>query len=466
MAIEFVMPKLGLTMEAGTIREWLVASGDAVRAGQAVLSIETDKVETDVEASGAGVLHHIGVIGDSYPCGELIGWFLAAGEDAPAPVAIAPSAVAAQAAPAAATPSAGAQLSPSIARSGGRLFASPNARRVATELGIDIATVAGSGPGGRIVSEDVEAAAQRPRPALVRSVAARAASVGGASGPATVAARQLADLLGIDLAAVQADPGDGRVSREDVARYVRELLAERATASRQPKLAAFPLGQTPTSVVPLTGMRGTIASRMHGSLSEMAQLTLFMDVDMDRVVAHRAALKGQPVVPGYTDYVIAAVARALREVPVVNSQIIEAGVALLPDVHVGLAVALDGGLIVPVVRNTDRLDIATLAAETTRLATAARAGKLKLDDLEGGTFSVTALGMFGVDGFTPVINPPNTAILGVGRLRDDVGWDDDGRPVKVTRLTLSLTWDHRAFDGVPAAEFTRSVAAELEGMVS
>ena len=136
--------------------------------------------------------------------------------------------------------------------------------------------------------------------------------------------------------------------------------------------------------------------------------------------------------------------------------------ALLPQVNVGLAVALADGLIVPVIRDTPSLTIESLAAETSRLAAAARDGKLTLPELEGGTFSVTALGMFDVDGFTPIINAPNTAILGVGRLRDDVAWSSDGQPVKATRLTLSLTWDHRAFDGAPAAEFTRSIKANLE----
>ena len=127
-----------------------------------------------------------------------------------------------------------------------------------------------------------------------------------------------------------------------------------------------------------------------------------------------------------------------------------------------MAVALDEGLIVPVVQDTANLSLDDLSAETTRLAAAARDGKLKLNELEGGTFSVTALGMFDVDGFTPIINAPNTAILGVGRLRDDVAWSDDGSPVKATRLTLSLTWDHRAFDGAPAAEFTRTIKRRLE----
>ena len=144
-----------------------------------------------------------------------------------------------------------------------------------------------------------------------------------------------------------------------------------------------------------------------------------------------------------------------------NCQITDDGVALLPHVHVGMAVALDNGLIVPVIRDTATLDLATLSVESTRLAEAARAGSLALTDLEGGTFSVSTLGMFGVDGFTPVINPPNTAILGVGRLRDDVVLDGDGRPAATKRLTLSLTWDHRAFDGAPAAAFCRSIVELL-----
>ena len=216
-------------------------------------------------------------------------------------------------------------------------------------------------------------------------------------------------------------------------------------------------------------MRGTIARRMADSLASMAQLTLTMDVDMDGVVADRRrrheareATGSEGAVPGYTDYVIAATAQALVEHPHVNSQITEEGVALLPEVHVGLAVALEEGLMVPVIRSTVDLDLDALAAETSRLADAARSQSLTLADVEGGTFSVTALGMFGVDAFTPIINAPNTAILGVGRLRDEVSWGDDETPARATRLTLSLTWDHRAFDGAPAAEFARSIKHRLE----
>ncbi|MGI9603677.1 MAG: 2-oxo acid dehydrogenase subunit E2 [Acidimicrobiales bacterium] len=449
MATEFIMPKLGLTMEAGTIREWLVDEDADVAAGTAVLVIETDKVETEVEASGSGRLHQTGVVGESYDCGVTIGWFLAEGEEPPAvvtPVVAEPAPTAVAAAPVAVAP-----VEPSPT---GRLLASPNARRVAAGMAVDLAGVTGTGPGGRIVSEDVEAAAARPQPAA-------AAAAGVSSAPATAAARQLADLLGVDLAAVAST--DGRRTREDVARHVRQLLAADVAAEATAPPAA-PLTQSPSSTVPLQGMRGTIAGRMHESLHEMAQLTLTMDVDMDTVVADRDGRRraDETPLPGYTDYVIAAAAAALVEHPVVNSQVTDDGVALLPEVHVGMAVALDDGLMVPVVRDTPGWSLGDLAAETSRLADAVRNRTLSLSDLEGGTFSVTALGMYGVDAFTPIINPPNSAILGVGRLRRDAAVDDNGGLVAVTRLTLSLTWDHRAFDGAPAALFVRSIKQHLE----
>ncbi len=249
------------------------------------------------------------------------------------------------------------------------------------------------------------------------------------------------------------------MTRDSVALHVRGLLTAPAAAAppATPAPALLPAMQAPTSVVKMTGVRGTIARRMHESLAQMAQLTLFMDADLDAVVADRERRKADGTAPSYTDYIIAATARALVEHPVVNSQITDEGLALLPHVHVGMAVALDNGLIVPVIRDTTTLDLATLSVESSRLAEAARTGSLALTDLEGGTFSVSTLGMFGVDGFTPVINPPNTAILGVGRLHDDVVLDGDGRPAVVKRLTLSLTWDHRAFDGAPAASFCRSI---------
>ena len=260
------------------------------------------------------------------------------------------------------------------------------------------------------------------------------------------------------------------MTKESVALHVRQILNRAAetpgvrhqTFHDESAPTSLPApSQEPTQTIRLSGMRGTIARRMHDSLTQMAQLTLFMDADLDAVVADRERRKAAGAAPSYTDYVIAAAARALGAHPLVNSQITDDGVALLPLAHVGMAVALDNGLIVPVIRNTVGLDLATLSTESTRLAEAARSGSLELTDLEGGTFSVSTLGMFGVDGFTPVINPPNTAILGVGRLRDDLKLTAKGRAKATKRLTLSLTWDHRAFDGAPAAAFCRSIVELL-----
>jgi len=441
MAREFTMPKLGLTMEEATIIEWLVPDGGELVEGDAALRIETDKVETEVEAPASGVLHRVGKEGDVYPCGAVIAFVLAEGEAAPAP-----SAKEATGAPRAAQ-SSPTQTRPVVTRTaaGGRQFVSPNARRIASATSIDVSAVLGTGPGGRVVAADVIAYAGQPRH--------------GDAPPASAAARTLADLLGIDLGEVSIDPIERRVTREGVALYARTRLQNRPSVA-EAKAPSMPLLQEPTRTIRMTGMRGTIAKRMHASLQSMAQLTLTMDADMSAVVADRERRKQAGSPPGYTDYVVAAAARALAAHPDVNSQVTDDGIAVLPDIHVGLAVALDNGLLVPVVRHADRLTLQQLSAETTRLAQAARSSALAPAELEGATFSVSALGMFGVDVFTPVINPPNAAILGVGRLRDDVVVID-GEVATVKRLTLSLTWDHRVIDGAPAAEFCRTIVELL-----
>ena len=468
MSTEFIMPKLGLTMEEGTILEWLVEDGTEITQGMAVLRIETDKVESDVESPGAGRFHRVGNQGDTYPCGALIGYLLADGEAPPVAQVSAPAAAAAPAA-ASTTVASSAPVASTVAapRREGRLFASPNARRVAKELGIDIETVVGSGPEGRITSEDVEEAHKNPSARRATGAPAIAvAPILSSNGNvlATAAARQLAELLGVDLSLVPYDATDGRVTKDGVAAFVRAQLASGLTANKQSPstektaVVLAPASQTPTSIKKMSGMRGTIAKRMQSSLQDMAQLTLHMDADLDAIVEDRESRKSSShSLPGFTDYVIAAAARALKLHPIVNSQVTAEGIALLPEIHVSMAVALPEGLIVPVIKNTTSLDLASLASETKRLSGAAREGKLGLGELEGGTFSVSTLGMFGVDGFTPVINPPNTAILGVGRLRDDVVVSKKGKVSTVKRMTLSLTWDHRVFDGAPAAEFCKSI---------
>jgi pyruvate dehydrogenase E2 component (dihydrolipoamide acetyltransferase) len=410
----------------------------------------------------------------------LIGYLLADGETLPvakvnAPGAATPAAASTTTSAPVATSTPTASNVATLPRREGRLFASPNARRVAKELGIDIETVVGSGPEGRITSEDVEEAHKNPNAPRVSSSSTPAITVppilsSNGNVLATAAARQLAELLGVDLAQVPYDAADGRVTKDGVAAFVRAQLASGLTANKQSpstekaNVVLAPASQTPTSIKKISGMRGTIAKRMQSSLQDMAQLTLQMDADLDAIVEDRESRKSSShgnnssnSLPGFTDYVIAAAARALKLHPIVNSQVTAEGIALLPEIHVSMAVALPEGLIVPVIKNTTSLDLSSLAAETKRLSGAAREGKLGLGELEGGTFSVSTLGMFGVDGFTPVINPPNTAILGVGRLRDDVVVSKKGKVSTVKRMTLSLTWDHRVFDGAPAAEFCKSI---------
>ncbi len=461
--IEVPMPKLGLTMEEAMIIDWLVAEGDQVEADAPIVHIETDKTETEAGSPGAGRIHLIGRPGQVYRCGERIAVLLGEGEQPPA--GDAPAAPVASVPPPTRVPDAPAGPAPASVPpvQGGRILSSPNARRVAAEQGVALASLRGTGPGGRIVAADVTDAVARggadsPAPTPVSAGAA----------VASAAARQLADLLGIDLTSVAVDPAEQRITRDGVARFVRHQLQRLIAAppATPPAPAApvptMPLLQEPTRTVRLGGMRGTIAKRMHASLQEMAQLTLTMDASVDAVVADRLQRKqaGRLPVPSFTDYVVAATARALVRHPMMNSQVTAGGIAVLPEVHVGLAVAVDNGLLVPVVRDTVHLDLADLAAETTRLAAAARDGQLGPSDLEGGTFSVSALGAFGVDVFTPVINPPNAGILGVGRLRDDLVLVD-GQVTTTTCLTLSLTWDHRVVDGVPAAEFCRTVVELL-----
>jgi pyruvate dehydrogenase E2 component (dihydrolipoamide acetyltransferase) len=224
-------------------------------------------------------------------------------------------------------------------------------------------------------------------------------------------------------------------------------------------------GQETASIIPMKGMRGTIAARMQQSLTEMAQLTHGFEVSMDAVVALRAEMKEQYAalgvsVPSLNDFIVRAAALALRQHPILNATIVDKEIHLLSRIHMGLAVSVPGGLMVPVIPDADRLSLPELARATRDVAERCRSGSISLDELEGATFAVTSLGTYGVDFFTPVINPGNVGILGVGRLRDSGKWVGDAF-VRTQVLTLSLTFDHRAVDGAPAAEYLQTIAELL-----
>lgn len=468
MAFQIVLPKLGLTMQEGVIGGWVAAPGQRVSLGDTLFRVETDKVDVDVEAEGEGVLATVAEAGAVLPVGAVVGWLLAEGESVPEDGA-SPDGDAGQgsaASSAAPTPTPAAVPVTGVGTAGGRLKASPNARRVAAEAGVDLHTLVGTGPGGRIVSEDVEDFLARPLPGEAPAERpADAVEPGETAGFVGPVVRKLAAELGVDLATVTGSGIGGRITRSDVERAAGEGRSTAARSAAPSRAGRTPDGPRPGDVIPLRGMRGAIARNMMDSLHSMAQLTHGYEVDVTELVAVRAALKTEAVeagrsAPSLNDFIVRAAALGLREHPLLNAGIVDDQIVVAERIDVGLAVAVDGGLLVPVVRDADRLSVTAIAERTRELATAARGGTLGLNDLEGATFSVSTLGAYGVDFFTPVINPGNVAILGVGRVKDGFRWEGD-TPVQTQVLTLSLTFDHRAVDGAPAAEYLRTVGQIL-----
>ena len=440
MPSEIYLVKVGMTMTEGVVDEWYVDDGATFSPGALLYRLETEKVNLDVEAETEGTVRHLVRAGQTLEPGDVVGFIYAPGEDIPenlpTPAARAPGDT--PGVEPGKTPPA-----PPAPAAGERRPASPAARKRAGELGIDLAAVNGTGPRGRITREDVEQAAAAPPAAPPAADAARR--------PASPAARKLATELGVDLASVPGTGPRGRITRDDV-----EQAAQRPAPSAPAPAAS---GER------LRGMRKTIAERMHASLANSAQLTLDMEVEMDDAVKLRTQLvaewEAEGVRPGYTDLVMLAAARALPRHPRMNSALVDDAIVGSEAVHMGMAVALDEGLVVPVVHDAAGKDLKTIAQESSVLAERARAGALTLDDVQGGTFTVTSLGMYGVDGFTPILNAPQTGILGVGRIYEGVSWEGD-TPVRRQRMRLSLTWDHRVIDGAPAAQFLATVREYLE----
>lgn len=453
MPTEIYLVKVGMSMTEGVVEEWCVPDGGSVEKGELLYRLETEKVNLDVDADSSGTVKHLVPAGVTMKPGDVVGYIYAAGETVPDQLAAAGAPTeepAATTGEAAVTVAAG---EPAGARAamgeGGRILSSPAARRLADELDLELSSVTGTGPGGRIVEADVQTAADQ---------GARASR----PAPTSPIARRRARELGIDLGQVSGSGPGGRITKEDVE---RTAAAAAAAPSRAPAPREAAVASAGDRAIPVKGMRRTIAARMHESLQTMAQLTMDMDVVMDDAVRLRNQLvaewQDEGIKPGYTDLVIRAVAKALEKHPEMNATFSDTEMVLLGQVHVGMAVALEEGLIVPVVKHANTLGMGALARETARLAAAAKDGSLTIDDLQGGTFTVTALGMFGVDSFTPIINSPQVGILGVNRIREDVAWDGNV-PVKQQRMTLSLTWDHRALDGAPAARFLATVRDLLE----
>ena len=449
MPREIYLVKVGMSMTEGMVSEWFVPDGGTVKKGKLVYALETEKVNLDVDAEYDGTVKHMVEVGVMLKPGDVVGYIFETGEEIPADF----SGVVGSSSEANAveesitdhleTSSVSMSGAPAVQReeSGGHIKSSPAARRLAKELGVDYQVLQGTGPGGRIVEADVMAASKD-------GVITAALPVNVKASPL---AKRLAAEKGIDLTRIKGTGPGGRIVQADIE------AAPVSVSRSSPVLADGPL---PGDRIPIRGMRKTIAARMHHSLMESAQLSMDMEVLMDDAVKVRASLLeewgDEGIRPSYTDFVIKAAARALTKHPLMNSQFGADEILLMGEVNVGMAVALPEGLVVPVIRHVDQMSLKEVALESSRLALAARDGSLGLDDYAGGTFTVTALGMYGVDSFTPIINEPQSGILGVNRIYEGVEWDGD-KPVKTQKMNLSLTWDHRALDGAPAAEFLAEV---------
>jgi pyruvate dehydrogenase E2 component (dihydrolipoamide acetyltransferase) len=417
MPIEILMPALSPTMTEGNVTKWLKREGEEVHSGDVLAEIETDKATMEFEAVDDGRLGKILVPegAQGIKVNQPIALLLGEGEDASTLERLdAPKAVPAlptEQTPAQAQPAPEAQAQAAPVRGNGRIFASPLARRMAHQAGLDLAAVAGSGPQGRVVKADIEAAlsAERAAPAPTRPAA-------------------------------QPTPVPSVAPAAPPARSKERVLA----------LA----GNPPYTERPLSAMRRVIARRLTESKQTVPHFYLTVDCEIDELLKFRAELNGKSDAYriSVNDFVIRAAALALRQVPAANASWSDEAILLWDTVDIAVAVALEDGLITPIVKHADRKGLATIANETKDLAARARAGKLKLEEFQGGTFSISNLGMFGVRDFAAVINPPHGGILAVGA--------GEQRPVVknsalaiATVMSCTLSCDHRAVDGAVGAQF-------------
>jgi pyruvate dehydrogenase E2 component (dihydrolipoamide acetyltransferase) len=439
---DITMPKMGFDMQEGTIVRWLKKPGDAVRRGEPIAEIETDKVTIEIEAFESGTLTEIVVQeGQSAPVNAVIARLDGGnGSQAPVPVAAAPAVpppaeVSPPPAPLPETPAPLAEPPADI----GDIRASPLARRLAREYGIDLRQVRGSGPAGRIVKEDIEA-----------YLSAR----GGAPAPTPVSAPPPVP------AAVSAPPpAPAAVSAPPP--------APAAVSAPPPAPAAVSVAQpTAGAVVPLSNMRKTISRRMIQSWQQFPHIFVSIEVDMGAALALRAqANAGRPREDqiSVNDMVVKACAVALLAFPNLNASYSDDGIILHPTVNIAIAVALESGLMAPVVANCQDRSLGSIARETKRIVALAREGKITSDLLQGGTFTVSNLGMYGIPEFTSIITPPQAASLAVGAIRRTPAFKDDSDEVVAKHLMmLTLSADHRVTDGAEVARFLNDVKRLLE----
>ncbi|MBD9197903.1 MAG: 2-oxo acid dehydrogenase subunit E2 [Clostridiales bacterium] len=416
MAYEVLMPQLGLTMEEGTVSQWIKHEGDEVKTGDVIVEITTDKLTNEVASEHDGVmLKIVAQEGEDIPVKGLLCYIGQPGEavgDAPAAPAAAPAA--AETAPAAAAPAAA--PAPVAAANGKRIRISPLARKTAAKMGVDYSGIAGTGPSGRIVVKDILAAAEAQKNAPAAAPAA----------------------------------------------------AEAAPAKKEAPKAGLELMEGDT-VVKLTGMRKVVAERMLASHTEIPPVTQNIKVDVTELMKFRKMLLAETGKKySVNDLVLKAIAKCLTQHPEILVSFDEANHQIIQRKHVniGMAVALDAGLITPVIRDADKMGLDTLAATAKDLAARAKENKLTADEYKGSTITVSNLGMFGIETFTPIINQPDSVIVGVCAIEDELQMDDEGKLSKHQVMRLSVTLDHRTLDGAVVAKFEMDLRDILQNPMS
>ncbi len=441
MATEVVMPAMGLTVEKGIIVKWLKKEGDAVTKGEPILEVEADKITTEVEAPATGILAKI-IVGEGVevPITTVVGVIAEAGEalgeeyaaSAPAvEVVEAVSAPGSEPAPQRPAP-------PTPVKAEGPLRAVPAARRLAREKGLSLEAVAGSGPGGTILLRDVEGLQ----------------AGGEVSVKATPLARKVAEVEGVALEGVAGTGVQGRIMRADV---------DRAMTAPAPGPG---MGPDIGKVIPMSSMRRVIARRMSESFFGAPHIYFFTDVCMDPLLKLRKDIlpdfeERYGIRPSINDFLIKAVALNIVDFPMLNATIRGEEVHILPDVNVCLAVALPDGLIVPAIAHADRVGLEEIARQRKDLVQRALDGKLTMEELERGTFTISSLAQFDIHHFTAIINPPQCGILSVGKTREELSLKD-GEVREKRVATLGLGVDHRIIDGAVAADFLQNLKRKLE----
>jgi len=428
------MPKWGLTMKEGKIVNWLIKEGDPVKKGQDLFEVETEKITNIVEALADGILFQIVVpVGTVVKTGTIVALITEPGEQAERIEGIQVG-EAPEGEPSASKSPAD-KKAEKLEGKKGFVPATPSARRIAKELEIDLTQVTGSGPGGRVTEKDVTRYHEEgPPPPKI-----------------TPLALEMAKQAGLDITNISGTGEGGKITRADVEKALsqKEITEEAA----------------PPASIPFTGMRKAVADNMYASLQQTAQLTTFTEVDVTEMVGFRDIVreeyKKDDIRLSYNDIIILAVSRALKRHPIMNSTLVEDEILLHDSVNMGIAVALDDGLIVPVLRDADKKNLRQIAKEARILAKNAREGNLSMDDVTGGTFTISNVSMFQVDGLTPILKPPETGILGIGRVKEKPAVYKGEIAIR-SMMFLSLTFDHRVVDGAPANAFLETAARYLE----